>query len=214
MFHFSYFWPDAAERDPALAALLRSRRERAHEQALTAARASEREARASGHELQPYYFTQSWRLADDSGGLLSLVSVVETFANGGPPEGGFETLLWDSAEHRPVPVGELLGPMLPGLAQRYCASLNEERANIRGDAIRPDPCPSLPEQQLALEDMDGNGRFDRLLVQIAPHVVAPDDDDPHTSEVDLEAADVARVPDRHRGAFQPVNDRTQPRPNE
>jgi hypothetical protein len=206
MFHFSYFWPEAAERDPALLAWLRSRRQRAHAQALVDERASERAARANGHELRPYYFTQSWRLAGDGGGLLSLAVVVETFANGGPPEGRVETLLWDSAEHRPVPAVEVIGAMLPGLERRYCASLNEERADIRGDAIRPDPCPRLAEQVLTLEDIDGDGRFDRLLISIEPNVVAPDDDDPYTPEVDLEAADLAQVPERWRGAFQPVDD--------
>jgi len=206
--NFSYVWPDSAERDPALVAVLRARMETARERALADARESWRDARANGHELRPYYFTQSWRLAGDSGGLLSLTAVVETFAGGGPAEGSFETLLWDSTEHRPVPIAELLGPMLPGIEHRYCASLNEERADIRGDAIRPDPCPPLAEQQLALEDMDGNGRFDRLLVQIEPHMVAPDEEDPYTPEVDLEAADLTRIPARYRGAFQPIDDRT------
>lgn len=204
--NFSYHWPAEAERDPTLVAFLRARMAAAREQALADARRSQRQARAAGQEPSPYYFTQSWWLAGAGGSLLSLAGVVETFADGGPPEGRFETLLWDSAGHRPVPIAELVGPMLPGLETRYCASLNEERANIRGDAIRPDPCPPLAEQVLTLADVDGNGRFDRLMVGIEPNLVAPDDEDPYTPEVDLEAADVAQVPERWRGAFEPVSD--------
>ena len=217
LLNFSYVWPEAAERDPALLALLRTRMEAARERALADARQTQREARANGYELRPYYFTQSWRLTGDSGGLLSLTAVVETFANGGPPEGDVETLLWDSAERRAVPIAELVGPMLPGLEQRYCASLDEVRTDIRGEPGRRDPatrCPPLAEQQMAIEDINGNGRFDRLAVFVPPYGAGPNDEDPYTAEVDLEAADLAHIPGRYRAAFQPVNDRPPPLPNE
>lgn len=205
LLNFSYHWPAEAERDPALVAFLRARMAAAREQALADARENHREARA-GQEPSPYYFTQSWWLAGAGGDLLSFAGVVETFVRGGPPEGRFETLLWDSTGHRPVPVAELVGPLLPGLEQRYCASLNEERAAISGAAIRPDRCPPLAEQVLTLADTNGNGRFDRLSIGIEPNVVAPDDEDPYTPEVDLEAGDLAQVPERWRGAFEPVED--------
>jgi len=221
LLEFIYIWPDAVERDPALAGLLRERMEAARERVRTAARRSAQDARANGEEVRLYQFMQRWRLAGDSGGLLSLIAVVETFARGGHPEGDFETLLWDAAARRPVPVAELIGPMLPGLEQRYCASLDEARTERHGESVPPPGpegsfalCPPLAEQVLVLEDANGSGGFDRLLVLIPPHAAAPDDDGPYMPAVDLEVADLARLPDRYRGAFEAVNDRRRPPPDE
>ena len=208
---FSYGWPAAAEAVPALRDRLRQEMEAARVEATGYAEEGRRDAAASGYDFNPHYFVKTWQLAGRTPRLLSLSASRETYSGGAHGNVGFSGLLWDVEANAAIEAAAVLGPeALERLAPRYCEALDAERAERRGEPVRPEAedsfttCPALAEQVLVPEDEDGNGRFERIAVLIPPYVAGPYAEGPYPLEVALGEEDVAAIDATHRSAFEPA----------
>lgn len=206
---FGYGWPAAADALPALRALLHADMEAERAQAMRWAEEGRAEARRNGIEYMAHHYAKGWGIAGSTPQLLSLTATEETFAGGAHGNIAFAAILWDRAADRSVPAAETLGAAgLERMRERYCAALDAERAERRGEPVRPDPedphtlCPPLAEQVLAPVDRDGNGRFDGLDVQLAPYVAGAYAEGAYVAELSFEDEDLAGIADGYRPAFE------------
>jgi hypothetical protein len=208
LLHFRYGWPAAAEREPALRAMLRQRMEASRRRAVTIAIATRRDRRRMRFDYITQEYDQVWEAGGDGPQLLSLVSGTFELSTG--PHGfiGEEAILWDRAARREVEARSLLGSGLAGMRARFCAELDRQRAEKReGDPVADpvDPfnrCPPLADHVLAPADRDGNGRFDTLRVLIPPESVGPYVESEYIIDIAFEPRDLAAVPERYRPDFE------------
>jgi len=210
LLHFRYGWPAAAQTVPGLRAALR--RDLAAAQRWATARATEgrQSARRMGLDYVQQDYEQVWEAAGSSAQLLSLVSGSFSLSDGAHGDMSDAALLWDLAADRAVEARALLGPSLAGMAGRFCAGLDRQRAENRGAPVRPDPadpfnrCPPLAEQVIAPADTDGNGRFETLRVLLPPQVAGSYVEGDYAIDLPFEPDDLAAVPGRYRPAFEPA----------
>ena len=206
---FGYGWPAEADALPALRARLHADMEAERTQAMRWAGEALDNARANGIEYIEHYYAKGWGISGSTPQLLSLTATEEAFAGGAHGNITFSAILWDRAADRPVSAAEMLGAaVLRGMRERYCAALDAERAERRGETVRPDAedphtlCPPLAEQVLAPVDRDGDGRFDGLDVQLAPYVAGSYAEGAYVAEVPFEEQDLAGIADGYRPAFE------------
>jgi hypothetical protein len=213
LLHFRYGWPAAAESAPALRAELRRELAAARRWATAHAIEGRRAARRNGFDYVRQDYDQVWEAAGSTAQLLSLVSGTFALTGGAHGNMSVSALLWDRADDRAVEARAVLGAGLPGLAPRFCAELDRQRAEQRGAQVVPDPddpfsrCPPLAEQVIALADQDGNGRFETLRVLLPPYVAGPYVEGEYAIDVAFDPADLAAVPDRYRPAFEVAGER-------
>jgi hypothetical protein len=205
---FSYSWPAAVEAEPTLRARLAREMAAARAEARRTAE-EDRVARGGDFPFNPHDFEKAWRIAGGTERLLSLAASTHSYTGGAHGNVAFDALLWDREEDRPVEPAALLGAeAIATLTPRYCAALDAERAERRGEPVSRDPedpfsaCPPLAEQVLAPADSDGNGRFDTLEVLIPPYVAGPWVEGPYPIDVPLAAGDLAGLDGTLRESFE------------
>lgn len=206
---FHYEWPAAVNALPRLRAALLADMAHDHRLALSYVAESRRLARQNHFEFQPHDYSKSWSIAGTSARLMSLTADLGAFTGGAHPNSSYFGLLWDRASDRAVPVATVLGPaLLRRLRPRFCAALNAQRAENRGEPVRPDPqdpfttCPAFAGLVLAPADGNRNGRFERLDVLIAPYLAGAYVEGSYEVELRLDAGDVAAVPPAWRASFE------------
>ena len=214
---FTYGWPAAADALPSLREVLRTDMEAERARALGYVEDSRAAARENGIEFIPHYYAKTWEVSGSTPRLLSLAASEEAFAGGAHGNVAFDALLWDLTAQRRVTAEQVLGEAaISGMTERYCASLDAERAERRGEPVRRDPddphtlCPPLSELVLAPKDQDGNGRFEALDVLIAPYLAGPYAEGAYFAEVPFRAEDLAGIPDGYRAAFEVAAERESP----
>lgn len=213
LLHFRYGWPAAAEQIPGLSAALRRQMAAARRWAIDHAAEGRRDARRMGRDYVQQDYDQVWEAAGATAQLLSLVSGTFALTGGAHGDMSDSALLWDRAADREVEAAALLGPGLAGMTGRFCAELDRQRAENRGEPVRPDPedpfarCPPLTEQVIAPADDDGNGRFELLRVMLPPYVAGPYVEGDYVVDIAFAPADLARVPDRYRPDFEAAGGR-------
>ena len=201
LLEFRYDWPAEAEAVPALRAALRRRLDRAHAEALAAAR----DSRASAREAQVVFHTElydeRWSLEASNERFLSLTADLHTDNNGAHPNRAFDALIWDRARGRATSARALLGPAVLGrLSPAYCSRLAAMVAAHGG--VPPSRCPPLAEQVLAFSDQDHDGRFDTLHILVPPYVAASYADGSFVVDVPLGRGDLDGLAPADRAAFE------------
>lgn len=206
---FSYGWPAAVEAIPALRDVLRAEMEAERRQARQWAEEGRATARENGLEFQPHHYSRGWQVAGDTPQLLSLTASEESFSGGAHGNIAFAAILWDRGEDRRVSAAEVLGQRaLERMTDRYCASLDAERSERRGEPVRRDAedphtlCPPIAEQLLVPKDSDGDGRFDTLDIWFAPYAAGSYAEGAYFAEVPFRARDLADIRDAYRDAFE------------
>jgi hypothetical protein len=206
---FHYEWPAAVNAVPRLRAALLADLAHDHRLALSYVAESRRLARRNHFEFQPHDYSKSWSIAGTSARLISLTADLGAFTGGAHPNSSYFGLLWDRAADRAVPVATVVGPaLLRRPRPRFCAALNAQRAENRGEPVRPDPqdpfttCPAFAGLVLAPADGNHNGRFERLNVLIAPYLAGAYVEGSYAVELRLDAGDVAAVPAPWRASFE------------
>lgn len=208
---FSYSWPAEAEAIPPLRARLRAEMEAHRREASGYLRDERQRSAADGRTPMEHLYSRSWTTAGDTPRLLSLSASEETFTGGAHGNQRYFALIWDRQTDAPVAAAALLGPALAGFGPRFCAALNAERAERRGEPVPPpgdsddsfNACPSLAELVVVPADDDGSRRFERLAVLIPPYVAGPYAEGGYVVDLPFAAADIARVPENWRGLLEP-----------
>lgn len=178
---FTYLWPVQASAIPAL----NQRLEQELERDRTEARSIAQEDKATRGPDAPYhghYFNKSWERFGESRRLLSLAAELSTFTGGAHGNSGFDQILWDREAGQAIePLALFADPAAANaaLTPAYCAALDRQRAEKRQESLPLTgerwmiECPALADQSLVPLDQDGNGRFERLRVLIAPYTAGP-----------------------------------------
>ena len=84
------------------------------------------------------------------------------------------------------------------------------RSARRGEPVPPprdendsfNACPPFSELVIVPADADGNGRFERLAVLIAPYIAGPYAEGGYMIDLPVAAADIDRLPQRRRALFE------------
>jgi hypothetical protein len=194
---FHYRWPVEVNSQPALRARLN------REMALFS-----RDARRYLANEHPsgFYYHKRWRVAGNSGRLVSLTAEIDIFRGWLHDELSYEALLWDRVANRPVAVAAALGPAMVARTRRRCTAWARAEMSARlGRPVGNDTsfdCPALAHYVVAPADRDHNGRFETLRVLIAPYVIASYTAGSFQFDIPLRPGDLASIPVRYRVAFE------------
>ena len=206
LLEFSYGWPAVVGEQPALVTRLAAEMTEERARALEWAE-EDRASRGDDFPFNQHHYAKQWDTAGVMDRLLSLTAATESYSGGAHGNLSLHAVLWDRAEDRELDPVELLGEAATArLSERYCAALDAERAERRGEPISRDDffgdCPALAEQALAPVDEDGDDRFERLDVLIPPYAAGPWVEGPYVIAVSFEAGDFADLPPEYRDAFE------------
>lgn len=208
LLEFSYSFPAEAEAIPGLAKALREDQDAA----LASARADAEDAKADAvtndYPFRTYMWSKQWGVLADTPRLLSLIANLNMYMGGAHGNQGYDTLIWDKANDRPVALVWLFADFAAGMAairDDYCSALNRERA-ARGAEMSDDPddpfnaCPSFDEVTIALGSRDGKA-IDTLHVYAAPYVAGSYAEGSYEIDLPVNAALVEQVKPEFRDAF-------------
>lgn len=206
---FGYSWPADAGALPQLHARLEAQLAKDRTEATGQADADRRERLESDFPYHPHELRKTWRVIGSTASLLSLIGETYTFTGGAHGMTTHEALLWDKGDDRLVEHDAILPPtLLAAINARYCAGLDREREEKRGEPVRKDPddtfsqCPPIGEQTIAPIDEDANGRLDGLAILLDPYEAGPYAEGSYEVAVRLDAGALAAIPAEYRSAFE------------
>ena len=203
-------WPARADAiSPLRAALIRDK-DRRKRQWSNAARAFRRQAHAESFPFSRHVFSVEWQVEGITPQLVSLSAITNAYTGGGHGRQGYDILLWDQLRNRTVALAPLLE--FEALAPRFCAIYPNALRNHLGEGTMPEDderwnCPTVTGRPVAQADTDGNGRFDTLRFFMAVNYF---DAEGYSVDVPVVAADIARLPDGYRPAFEIPGERRPP----
>jgi len=203
--HWRAGWPNRIEAIAPLSAHLRRDVRTRRAALLRAARRQQADARRRRYPFVPHVLGIDWRVQGLTAQLLSLSADTSVTQGGGHSTDDHDVLLWDQTRNRPVRIGTMVGWI--DLGRRFCAAypdaLIDHNPPPEGDGRWN--CPRVQGLSLAPADGDGNGRFDTLRFLIGP--ASYFEAHGFTVDVAIEPADLARLPDRFRPAFEVAGER-------
>jgi len=207
---YRYAWPAAAAAIPSLDALLRADAEKQLAE-LAEVAADDKEMRdKDGIDFNRYSTHVLFESFGASDRLLSLAAAVDSFTGGAHPNHGTRTLLWDREQDRRILFADLFESAQTAFAtieRRWCAALDRERAERRGDDYLPTAddifakCPGLEEISVIPTDRDHDGRFERLRIMADPYVAGPYAEGDYEVELGVDAAALAAITPDYRESF-------------
>ncbi|QZH76511.1 MAG: DUF4163 domain-containing protein [Erythrobacter sp.] len=180
-FLFEYAYPAEAGEIPGLAAWLDLRLDRQREALAREASDGRDQARDNGFPFNKYSSGTAWEVVADLPGWLSLSANLDSYQGGAHPNYGFDALVWDKENDRPLePVSFFASAeaLDAALGERLCEALNAERAERRGEPVEEgsdgtfDTCIKPDETNVLLGSSNGR-HFDRVGIQIAPYLAGP-----------------------------------------
>ncbi|GMM93284.1 DUF4163 domain-containing protein [Qipengyuania sp. MTN3-11] len=174
---FAYSWPAEVSAIEPLAAELAAERDKA----LAEQKAEYEAAQADSPEDCDPCRTRSaeteWQVVADLPRFLSLSAGFSVYTGGAHGNYGTRSLVWDREAGQRLAATDLFrspGGLYGAISRRYCAALNAEREERRGEPVDPDDeyfgdCPGIDE--LTVLPGSSNGRtFDRIGVIADPYV--------------------------------------------
>lgn len=180
-FEFEYSWPGEAAAIPTLDAQLQARADTARAELVSSAQEDRAAAAEADYPFRPHSFSGEWLVVADLPGWLSLSGTISTYAGGAHPNSGFDSMLWDKrAQTARAPLDLFRTPQNfeNAIARRFCAQLDAERAERRGEPVDPqaegyfNDCPGVEEVTVLLGSSNGQ-RFDRIGILVMPYVAGP-----------------------------------------
>lgn len=111
--------------------------------------------------------------------LLSLQTAIIHYMGGAHSNYGFDALLWDRRQNRPIDVNSLFlwsGAFQALTRPRFCKALDGERDDRwEGEKLDGEfgDCPKYDRLAIALVDKDRDGKFDGLEFVAAPYTAGP-----------------------------------------
>lgn len=213
LFLFSYKYPAAAGKIPALSALLDKREETARAQLSREAAEARSKARDSGFPYNKHSYQAEWKVVASTRDWLSLSQDFSTYSGGAHGNHGMDTLVWDRLGQRQVKVEDFFTSpqaLYDAVETRFCAGLDKERAKRRTadfPADRDDifwQCPKMDEL-LVLLGSSNSQKFDRLTFYAGPYVAGPYVEGAYQVHLSVNKAVLAVVEPQYRDSFRARN---------
>lgn len=212
-FLFEYSYPAEAGRIVELASLLDVDLAEQREDLAAESAAARREARQEGFPYNKYSYLAEWKVVADLPGWLSLSADVATYSGGAHGNYTIRSLVWDKERERSVDAAALFAsPAALGeaLGDRFCESLDRERARRRGEPVAEDSnaqfdqCPEIEELEV-LVGSSNRRTFNRLTLYAGPYVAGPYAEGAYEVNLPVDAAVLAALKPEYREAFTARN---------
>lgn len=202
---FVFSFPVEVQNVPALRSRLEGIRDRARIEAEPCV--------ADGDNVCPevgYQYSHEWQWLGRGGPMASLVGTGYAYAGGAHGNYDFMGMLWDAGAAQEVQIADLFeGARWPErFRPRYCAALNREREEKRGEPVDPNGdeflsgCPALAQVVALPEDTDANNLFDTLHIFIAPYAAGPYAEGAYEPLIPFTQEDIAAMRPDVRAAFE------------
>jgi hypothetical protein len=208
LYDFTYSYPAAAGRIPALKAWLD--KDLADNRTSIAAQARDglAESKKSSFPFNSYDAGTTWQVVTELPGWLSLSGMEEEYTGGAHPNHGPVALLWNKAGGRRMKAIDLFdaAALTAAIQPAFCAALNKERAVRRGQPVEPgstdmfDACLDPAKEVLILGSTD-HQHFTRIGVLIGPYEAGPYAEGDYEITLPVSAAVIAAARPQYRGAF-------------
>ncbi len=208
---FSYGWPAAAAAIAPLDEWLRGNMAHHRERMTKMAREGAADARKNGYPVRAYGYDQGWSVVADTPALLVLEAQGYEYTGGAHGMPFVSTLIWDKAKSERLATGALLdaAALARAARTRFCAALDAQRAEKRGEPVEPgadDPvpefnrCVALEKQEIVPVSTNGKG-IDRLRIEIMPYEAGPYAEGVYTVELPVDAGVIGAVRPAWKAAF-------------
>ena len=209
LYGFSYAIPPAAGAIPALRVRLEADRARQLAKVRSEARAAAAEAKAGGFPVRKYDYAQAWQVVASLPGWLSLSASYYSYTGGAHGMSWSGAMLWDRKAGVPRNPLELFASkeaLSRAIRAPFCAALDRQRAEKRGEAVKPgstamfDECID-PVKQTVLLGSKSKRAFDRIGVLVAPYEAGPYAEGSYEVTVPVTPAVLAAVRPQWRASF-------------
>lgn len=208
-YEFTYSYPAAAGRIPALKARLDKAAAGQQADIRAQARDGRAAAKDNGFPFHPYDSFTEWRVVADLPAWLSLSGTSGGYTGGAHPHHAPTALLWDKARNRQVEAVDLFvskAALSAAIRGPFCAALNRQRAEKRGAPIDPkskdqfDACLDPAKEVVILGSAD-HARFTRIGILMGPYEAGPYVEGDYEVTLPVTAAVMAAVRPEYRDAF-------------
>ena len=208
LYSFDYSYPAAAGRIPALKAWLEKDLASNRASIAASAREGQVDARKNGYPFNGYDASTVWQVVTDLPGWLSLSGMQEEYTGGAHPNHGPSALLWNKAANRQVKALDLFdqAALTAALQPAFCAALNKERGERRGQAVDPkstdtfDTCLDPAKEVMILGSADRQ-HFTRIGILIGPYEAGPYAEGDYEITLPVTARVIAAVKPQYRASF-------------
>lgn len=180
LYSFSYSYPAAAGRIPALKLWL-DRQAADHRSGIAGqAREARDEARKDKSSFISYDSSTDWAVVTDLPGWLSLSGMEEEFTGGAHPNHGPTALLWNKQAGKQMEALDLFdkAALAAAIKEPFCQALNKEREDRRGEPIKPDSTDDFdacidPLKEVLILGSADHAHFTRIGILIGPYEAGP-----------------------------------------
>lgn len=208
-YEFEYSYPGAAAAIPALADWLDAQAAERKASLQSEAQEGRAEAQSGNYPFNPHSYSMDWKVVADIPDWLSLSGEFSTYSGGAHGMYGMDSLVWQKDPGRrlqPIALFRSPAALTDALSPGLCNALDAERAERRGEPVRPDSddpfdqCLGMDEATVLLGSSNGE-TFDRLTVWIGPYVAGPYAEGAFELDFPVDAAVLASVKPEYREAF-------------
>lgn len=208
---YSYKWPAEAAAIPALNIWLRGNAEKLLAENRAAAKEAQVEAKANDFPYHDYSYEEEYATVADTPRMMVLLSGGYVYTGGAHGMPIATAILWDKAAQKRLATTALIDlPRFAALAKkRFCAELDRQRAEKRGEPVRHDDPNELSDfvqcveltKQLVLPVSKGGKALDNMRVVIGPYEAGPYAEGSYQIDLPLDAGLLATVQPRYRDVF-------------
>lgn len=208
-YEFSFGWPAAVGRDPALAAIMQTRLEKARAEVKSQSAEARAESIGNDFPFRKHSLDINWEVVADTPALLSLSSAIATYSGGAHGNFGFDSLVWDKKDAQVFAATDLFtapAALETALKPRYCPMLNKERAKRRGAPVEKgssdifETCPGITDINVLLGSSNGQ-TFDRIRLRFAPYTAGPYAEGTYELTLPVDMVTLKAVDPAYRSAF-------------
>lgn len=210
LYSFSYSYPGEAGKRQGLRMVLDRRLEEARTALIQQARESKKDSEAENYEFRPHTLATEWTVAARPPGWLSLVAETDSYFGGAHGMYTFDSLVWNDRERKGVkPVALFATPeaLLEAIGQRFCARLDEQRAERRGKPVAKDSddpfdacIDPIEDAVIVLRSQSGDA-FDTIGILVPPYAAGPYAEGSYEVEIPVTRRVIAALKPGYRGAF-------------
>lgn len=208
---FTYRWPAEASAVPELDTWLRGNAEKLRKENQAGAAEAQADAKKSDYPFNGYSYEEKYAVVGDTPHFLVLLSDGYVFTGGAHGMPFYTAILWEKATKRRLGTGALIDvPRLASVTKaRFCAALDKQRAEKRGEPVRHDDpdelddfvqCPNMTEQ-LIVPISKGGKALDTIRVVIGPYTAGPYAEGSYVIDMAVDKAILGTVKSAHRDAF-------------
>ncbi|MEO9980648.1 MAG: DUF4163 domain-containing protein [Marinomonas sp.] len=208
-YEFSYQWPAAVGRDPALAKIMQGRVEAARSEVKSQSAETRAESAENDFPFRKHSLHINWQEAADTPAFLSLSGNVASYSGGAHGNLFYDGLVWDKKNSQVFAATDFFtspAALEKAVQPRLCPMLNKERAERRGSPIEQgstdlfDVCPEIKRINVLLGSSNGK-TFDRIGLRFAPYVAGPYAEGTYEMTLPVDAAALKAVDPTYRSAF-------------